>query len=971
MKHFPDDVKFRFEWRQYQARVLSELHDHMDDKRLHVVAAPASGKTVLGIEVARRINGPTLVLAPTLAIRDQWVQRLEELFLPAGAKTPDWVSYDLSRPGFFTVSTYQLLHSFIKKEEPEPEPEEEEEDSPSQERKDPATFFIEDTDVDEEDTDADLDEDEKQERKAFDWLNQKRSNYRNAPIPDLAPMLIQIGIKTVVLDEAHHLRSSWWKSLTTLIEDLGDIRLLALTATPPYDVPPAEWDRYMALCGHVDAEISVPELVRVKNLCPHQDLVVFSSPSYEEEAEIAEFRREVAFLTENLPANDTFNAFLRSHDWIRKSDTHIDQILEEPDFFTSMLVYLHYIGEIMPQDAINLIADSSLEIPEFNLEWLEVLLTGIFYPRSRKRPKFEPEIESIRNKLRSIKSIERRKIVLRDPLFIEKILKRSVSKMDSIVDIANAEFGSYGNHLRMVVLSDYIRKGYLPSTKDTSPELNKMGVVPIFEALRRANFSGIKLGILTGSLIVIPGESEEHFRNLAFERGISGNDMEFESMPGAEAYQIVKVLSHDKHKMVRVVTEFFSAGGINILVGTKSLLGEGWDAPSINSLVISSVVGSFMLSNQMRGRAIRIQPGNPNKTANIWHLVCIEPDNHNPGPDYRTMVRRFRAFVGVSQHETIIENGFGRLNAGEPPFSKEEIWEINEQTFQRSIKRSEMSADWDTALGDEDKEVRLIEDVMFSKVQLPSSIVKTNTMASSVSWPIAILLTSLILLFSPLPLSQFFIYLNLAVESFLTLFFILLTVFCIGLCFIPLYKDEIAGHRYLWRIFRFPSFRSIAYFFRHANLKRSLENVGNAVLQALFYSGELTAHWTEYTLQVNENEEGNVYCSIKNANRREQSLFLQALQDVLNPVEEPRYLLRLKSSPIFKKKRIDYFAVPKIFGIRKENAADFQEMWKKFVFPMDLIFTRNPKGKLVLLKARIKSRSVLKGTRSKMLTRWK
>ncbi|MDF1538934.1 MAG: DEAD/DEAH box helicase family protein [Candidatus Thorarchaeota archaeon] len=970
MKTFPDDVKFRFKWRPYQARVLSELREHMDDERLHVVAAPASGKTVLGIEVARRINGPTLVLAPTLAIRDQWVQRLEELFLPPGAKTPDWVSYDLSRPSFFTVSTYQLLHSVMKKEEPEPEPEEEPE-SPPQERKDPATFFVEDDAVDVEDTDTDLDEDEKQERKAFDWLNQKKTNYRNAPIPDLAPMLLQIGIKTVVLDEAHHLRSSWWKSLTTLIDELGDIRLLALTATPPYDVPPAEWDRYMALCGPVDAEISVPELVRVKNLCPHQDLVAFSSPSHEEAAEITTFRREVAFLLENLPVNDSFLGFLRSHKWVQNSDAHIDQILDEPDLFTSMLVYLHHIGETIPQSALDLIADSSLEIPEFNLEWLEVLLTGIFYPRSGKRPKFKSEIEDIRNKLRSMRAIERRKVFLRNPLFIEKILKRSISKMDSIVDIANAEFSSYGDNLRMVVLSDYIRKEYLPSAKDTSPELNKMGVVPIFEALRRANFSGIKLGILTGSLIVIPSESEELFRNLAFERGISGNDMEFESVPGADTYQIVKVLSHDKHKMVRVVTEFFSTGGINILVGTKSLLGEGWDAPSINSLVISSVVGSFMLSNQMRGRAIRIQPENPNKTANIWHLVCIEPDSHNPGPDYRTMVRRFRAFVGVSQHETIIENGFGRLNTGEPPFSKEEIWEVNEQIFQRSIKRSEMSVDWDTALGDEDKEVRLIEDVMFSKVQLPSSIVKTNTTASSVSWPIAILLSSLILLFSPLPLWQFFIYLNLAVESFLTLFFILLTVFCIGLCFIPLYKDEIVSHRYLWRIFRFPSFRSIAYFFRHASVKRSLKNVGNAVLQALFYSGELTTHWTEYTLQVEESEEGTVYCNIKNANRREQSIFLQALQDVLNPVEEPRYLLRLESSPIFGKKRIDYFAVPEIFGIRKENAADFQEMWKKFVFPMDLIFTRNPKGRLVLLKARIKSRSVLKGTRSKMLTRWK
>ena len=53
--------------------------------------------------------------------------------------------------------------------------------------------------------------------------------------------------------------------------------------------------------------------------------------------------------------------------------------------------------------------------------------------------------------------------------------------------------------------------------------------------------------------------------------------------------------------MVAVVTELFEEGRINALVGTKSLLGEGWDAPCINSLILATYVGSFMLSNQMRG----------------------------------------------------------------------------------------------------------------------------------------------------------------------------------------------------------------------------------------------------------------------------------------------------------------------------------------------------------------------------------
>ena len=30
------------------------------------------------------------------------------------------------------------------------------------------------------------------------------------------------------------------------------------------------------------------------------------------------------------------------------------------------------------------------------------------------------------------------------------------------------------------------------------------------------------------------------------------------------------------------------------LVGTQALLGEGWDAPSVNTLVLASYVGSYM-----------------------------------------------------------------------------------------------------------------------------------------------------------------------------------------------------------------------------------------------------------------------------------------------------------------------------------------------------------------------------------------
>lgn len=90
-------------------------------------------------------------------------------------------------------------------------------------------------------------------------------------------------------------------------------------------------------------------------------------------------------------------------------------------------------------------------------------------------------------------------------------------------------------------------------------------------------------------------------------------------------YSVVNFKGTNKDK-VKIVSSLFEDGLFNILIGTKSLLGEGWDSPCINSLILASFVGSFMLSNQMRGRAIRINKKDPDKVSNIWHLVTIEPD---------------------------------------------------------------------------------------------------------------------------------------------------------------------------------------------------------------------------------------------------------------------------------------------------------------------------------------------------------
>ena len=112
-------LRFKHHWRSYQARVLAQLHLHQADRKIHIIAPPGAGKTVLGLEIIQRHRKQTLVLAPSLTIREQWIVRLKEDFIQQGSLPEGLISRDLYRPASITLVTYQALHQFLKKEKPD------------------------------------------------------------------------------------------------------------------------------------------------------------------------------------------------------------------------------------------------------------------------------------------------------------------------------------------------------------------------------------------------------------------------------------------------------------------------------------------------------------------------------------------------------------------------------------------------------------------------------------------------------------------------------------------------------------------------------------------------------------------------------------------------------------------------------------------------------------------------------------
>ena len=53
-----ENIRFDGTFRTYQQKILDGAEKYLEDGKINVVAAPGSGKTVLGLELIRRLGKP-------------------------------------------------------------------------------------------------------------------------------------------------------------------------------------------------------------------------------------------------------------------------------------------------------------------------------------------------------------------------------------------------------------------------------------------------------------------------------------------------------------------------------------------------------------------------------------------------------------------------------------------------------------------------------------------------------------------------------------------------------------------------------------------------------------------------------------------------------------------------------------------------------------------------------------------------
>jgi superfamily II DNA or RNA helicase len=864
-------MRFTGTWRDYQAAALAEFDRHAADRKLHVVAAPGSGKTILGLELIRRLARPAIVLAPSLTIRNQWPARLVPLFLdkPPG---PDEASHDLAQPGALTCTTYQALHAL--------------------------------------------------------WAGDRAAA--------LFQTLQAAGPITLVLDEAHHLRREWWNALQALVEAAPEARIIALTATPPYDAPFAEWARYEAVCGPIDLEIGIPELVRNGDLCPHQDHVVFSPPGADALELLDRRRQGIAALQAELRGDAVLLDWFAAHPWLSAPAANAEAVLENPEVLSAILVLLAASGRPLPAAPLRLLGVRRSEVPAPDATWLEVLLNALLFRLPAVFPLDPERARALKVRLHGFGVIEGNEVRLGESRKTFTLMAGSLGKIDSIVHIAAAESASLGKRLRMVILADHIRAGELPRTPQANFVPGKLGVVPVFETLRRQLPADSRLGALTGTLTILPLDSLPELRQLAPAYGIAANACQLVPLPGCPGYGRLEL---GGHSAVALVTDLFTRGAVSILTGTQSLLGEGWDAPAINSLVLASNSAAFMLSNQMRGRAIRIDPGAPDKVANIWHLANLHP---GPGGDFARwaerlrwgrldsgeaitsdidlLQRRFRAFEGIANSpSTRIESGLERITvpgAANPG-------EHNRLSFALAHDRAATATRWQQSLGAASARAHVRE------IASPGYTPRRLSWYDTLGW----------------------LGVSAASSGAAAAFYELRHAGSAGN--LPTLAMGLAGAAACAAV---PKLLKAGWLLaRNGSLEGSLRQVGVAVLDAMRLAGTIPGDAAQgAVIGVERGLDGRSDVVVHGLERADERLVLEAMAEILGPVRNPRYLLERRSwlGPLG---RSDFHAVPAALGRTMADAERFAAAWRARVGASRLVFTRTAKGRRVLLQARARS----------------
>ena len=943
-------------FRRYQVLALDAFEAGRKDgrKRCYVVMPPGSGKTVVGLEVARRLGRQTVVLGPNTAIQSQWVEQWGDFDPPAPAGASTTLADRL------TVLTYQSLCTLEMdddhddgKAEPEGARNPGERSAQAAERHRRRQLVVHGGD-----------------RAAL--LGLLHPNGRK-----LIERMKAAGQLTLVLDECHHLLEMWGHLVQAVVDELGgNVFVVGLTATPPGDMGAREAELYDELFGHADFEVVTPAVVKEGELAPYQELAYLTEPLPTEREYMAAQSRRFEDLTHQL-LDPTFASrpFL---DWLHqravergsKSGAQLSWErfeLDEPALATAVLRLFLAKGFALPQGAR--IGERHRQPPTAD-DWaamIEDYCQG-FLGRS-DAPQDERAWDQIRRSLPSVGYVLTRQGVRAYVSPSDRVLALSASKGAAAQTILDLEQQQLGPDLRALVLCDFERAGVEPLAElrsildpqagsaslilqllvsdSATRELDPILVTGKTVACSRATAAALTQWCATeapeiaAALAAMPKGS-----GAAAGSGAAGSGAAGPERAGDDAWDDIVLVAPehrwwDPRHYVPLVTRYFEEGRSRCLVGTRGLLGEGWDAHSVNVLLDLTAAATSTSVHQMRGRSLRLDPRLPHKVADNWDVVCVAPEDAKGLADYRRFVRKHQSYYALTATGEI-EVGVSHVDPILSPFgppAQSETASLNARTLGRIPRREESYAQWRIGQPYRNVEIETVRVHSNRSLGLPGRAVPgsgaegaTGRIAASSVAGSCLAGAWLAFGLTAAPL------VGLAVGG------------VIGVGGLAWLAANAAGH------------------VRTVKPTDSLENLAAAVIVALAGTGGIDRRLDPRSLRIVVQPDGYNRCYLEGATREDSRAFAQALDQLLAPLEAPRYIiarrvvdpprsrldglrLAIRSGLGIRNGRLVYHAVPDYLAARKDRVEAFERAWNRYVGKGAALFYRDPEAEGIIAVA--------------------
>lgn len=1004
------DARFRGEPRDYQAVVLDALGREdcrggcgEGDRSFHLVAPPGSGKTILGLLLAVRDGRRALILAPTSVIRDQWANTARERFgIGEGAAEDPQMLVDSDEVGDLNIMTYQRL-SVVDSSSPFADAAREQ--------------WIEEMErswSDRERALAWLEELQDSNPKEYSKGIRSRANAIRKNLRSLDPRvleqtlhpralaliegLVRAGVRTIVLDECHHLLDHWALVLHLLrskIEEAGgDPLLIGLTATPPDPASPAEERNYTGLLGEVDYEVPTPAVIRAGDLAPVRTWAWFTRATPKERRFIERHERMLERALAGAFAAPEGLAFLHEcliapepdpEDEGGATPPSLDERMRrafDSDPFLAlaagrMLVRLDEEGAAIDPEIIRRLPDTTA--PSLD----DRLLLLARHALTRLLPD-EGRAQEWRERKRLLlafgyhltdRGIRRGK----DP--IDAVLSRSESKDRAVLDILALENESLGEGLRAAVVADLAQhddRSALAGAQGSGTArggalrcFTLLSADPLARSMHPVLITASHLRLLAEDVEVLDALRTRTCAPLAVTR-ISGEVAE------------IATAGTTPSRLVRALAELVEDGIVRLVVGTRGLLAEGWDCPSLNTLIDLTTVTTSTAAQQLHGRTLRLDPAWPGKAAHNWIIACL-PSSNSLVPDSREYARlRIKAehLWGPSRDAADPEGTITRgidaildpvqreiLSAPSP--LKDPVHDLNERTRKAIPPRAESHRLWHlgtTASARIRSGVKLREDARFA-------FESSNTPLSVLLGAVALLLSAVAFAVSVLvrmgPAQ------GLPAPFVLIAFLVLTALFLLFGIGIPALKETL----FLWRTRSHP----VALYHRGAR----------AVLQALQDSGSVSGAIDPASILVEEGSRLRIEFSAGSAS--EKALLHQCLAELFTPIglSRPRHVIILGPMPEIERSspahlpgplrwsldlgivlvnaamssRSHYLAVPAALGTTKEAAMRFESAWNRAVGPARVVDLRMRANSSILVAARAQNRGGIR-TNARIVERW-